>query len=252
MGSFAADHLVADEAAFVATVRAAIEGARAGRLMTVGITPTHPETSYGYIHLASADGLVGEFVEKPPYERAVEYVGSGDYLWNASMFVWRVDVFLAELARQQPEMHAGLLRIAQSWDTDAREDVLGEVWPTLPKVAVDYAVMEGAAAAGLVGTVPGTFGWTDVGDFHTLGDVLPADDAGNVVLDSETKGEVVLHDAERVVVVPRSGRLVAAVGVHDLVIVDTDDAVLVCSRERAQDVKKIVDALKERGAATLL
>nr|WP_205861312.1 sugar phosphate nucleotidyltransferase [Planosporangium flavigriseum] len=256
MGSFAADHLVRDNDAFVAAVGAAIDGARAGLLMTIGITPTHPETGYGYLRCGEplGDGPVSrveEFTEKPPYEIAVSYVDSGRYYWNASMFTWRVDVFLAELARQQPELHDGLMRIAQAWDGGDRQSVLDEVWPTLPKISVDYAVMEGAAAAGMVGTVPGDFGWTDVGDFHTLGDVMERDERGNVVVEADDgaggKSEVLLYDTERTVVVPRSGRLVSAVGVHDLIIVDTPDAVMVCPRNRAQDVKKLVDGLKERG-----
>jgi mannose-1-phosphate guanylyltransferase len=169
------------------------------------------------------------------------------------MFLWRVDVFLDELARQQPELHAGLRRIAAAWYGPRREDALGEIWSTLPKISVDYAVMEGAAAAGLVGTVPGSFGWNDVGDFHTLGDVLPGDALGNVVLDAEdTKGEVILHDSANVVIVPRTNRLIAAVGLTDIVIVDTDDALLVCPRGRAQEVKAVVDALKERGSTDRL
>jgi len=256
MGSFAADHLVRDEAAFTAAVRAAVAGAEDGLLMTIGITPTHPETGYGYLHCGEPVGpgpvsQVAEFTEKPPHKLAVSYVESGRYLWNASMFIWRVDVFLGELARQQPQLHAGLMRIAHAWESTERERVLGEVWPTLPKISVDYAVMEGAAAVGLVGTVPGDFGWNDVGDFHTLGDVLERDEHGNVVIEADDgaggKSDVLLRDTERTVVVPRSGRLVSAVGVRDLIIVDTPDALLVCPRDRAQDVKKLVDSLKERG-----
>ncbi|MEE6257614.1 mannose-1-phosphate guanylyltransferase [Plantactinospora sonchi] len=260
MGSFAADHLIGDPAAWVSTVRQAITGAEQGLLMTVGITPTRPETGYGYLQCGELiDGgplrRVEEFKEKPATEVAQEYVRSGRYLWNASMFVWRVDVFLGELARQQPALHAGLTTIAQSWDTPEREDVLGAVWPTLPKISVDYAVMEGAAAAGRVATVPGDFGWNDVGDFDTLGEVLPADGSGNVVLGADTvepKPGVLLRDCERLVVVPHSGRLVAALGVRDLIVVDTPDALLVCPRDRAQDVKKLVDELKERGAEDLV
>ncbi|NJC71513.1 mannose-1-phosphate guanylyltransferase [Planosporangium thailandense] len=258
MGSFAADHLVRDTDAFVEAVRAAMGGAEAGLLMTVGITPTHPETGYGYLRCGDAVGdgpvsRVAEFTEKPPYDVAVSYVESGRYFWNASMFIWRVDVFLGELSRQQPELYAGLMRIAQAWDGPERERVLGEVWCTLPKISVDYAVMEGAAAAGLVGTVPGDFGWNDVGDFNTLGDILERDERGNVVIEAGdgpvSKPQVELLDSERTVVVPRSGRLVSAVGVHDLIIVDTPDALLVCPRNRAQDVKKLVDGLKERGTS---
>jgi mannose-1-phosphate guanylyltransferase len=222
--------------------------------MTLGITPTRPETGYGYLQCGGpiADGAVlavEEFKEKPSYDVAESYVKSGNYLWNAGMFVWRVDVFLAELARQQPQLAAGISRIAQAWESTSREDVLGEVWPTLPKISVDYAVMEGAATVGRVATVPGDFGWNDVGDFHTLGEVLAADAAGNVIVgkDIQPKPRVLLRETEGLVVVPNSGRLVAALGIRDLIIVDTPDAVMVCPRDRAQEVKSLVDELKEKG-----
>jgi mannose-1-phosphate guanylyltransferase len=251
MGAFAADHLIGDPERWVDTVRQAVRGAEQGLLMTVGITPTRPETGYGYLETGEPAGdgplrPVTEFKEKPAAEVAEAYVSSGRHLWNASMFVWRVGVFLDELARQQPELHAGVTAIAAAWGTPEQDDVLGTVWPTLPKISVDYAVMEGAATAGRVATVPGAFGWNDVGDFHTLGDMLPADPAGNVVLGAAKPG-VLLRDSSRLVVVPQSGRLVAVLGVHDLIVVDTPDAVLVCPRDRAQDVKKLVDELKERG-----
>lgn len=260
MGSFAADHLVRDGDRFVEVLRHAVAAAREGWLMTVGITPTHPETGYGYLRCGEPVGdgparLVEEFTEKPEAAVARSYVDSGRYLWNASMFVWRVDVFLRELARQKPELAAGLDRIARAWDGPEQEAVLGEEWPRLEKISVDYAVMEGAAAAGLVGTVAGDFGWNDIGDFHTLGDVLPAGTDGNVVVSAaqpEDKPGVLLLDAQRVVLVPHSGRLVVALGVTDLIVVDTPDAVLVCPRDRAQDVKKIVDELKERGGSAYM
>jgi mannose-1-phosphate guanylyltransferase len=254
MGSFAADHLIADGGRFIGVLEQAMDGARKGLLMTLGITPTRPETGYGYVQCGGPIGegtvlAVEEFKEKPSYEVAEGYVKSGNYLWNAGMFVWRVDVFLGELARQQPQLHAGISRIAQAWDSPSREEVLGEVWQTLPRISVDYAVMEGAAAVGRVGTVPGDFGWNDVGDFHTLGEVLAADQAGNVVVgqDALATPGVILRETENLVVVPNSGRLVAALGVRDLIVVDTPDAVLVCPRDRAQEVKSIVDELKEKG-----
>ncbi|TDC73016.1 mannose-1-phosphate guanylyltransferase [Micromonospora sp. KC606] len=257
MGSFAADHLIRDADAWVRTVRAAVRGAEQGLLMTVGITPTRAETGYGYLETGEPVGdgplrRVAEFKEKPAAPVAEAYLRSGRHLWNASMFVWRVDVFLAELARQQPVLHAGVTAIAAAWGTPKQDDILGTVWPTLPKISVDYAVMEGAATAGRVATVPGDFGWNDVGDFHTLGEVLPADAAGNVVLGTDAKPGVLLHDAHDVVVVPHSGRLVAVLGVRDLIVVDTPDAVLVCPRQRAQDVKALVDELKERGEVGLV
>ncbi|GAB7048329.1 mannose-1-phosphate guanylyltransferase [Catenuloplanes indicus] len=260
MGSFAADHLIADGAAYVEVLKDAIKGAESGLLMTVGINPTHPETGYGYLECGDAiDGgpllRVAEFKEKPSFEVAESYVTSGRYRWNAGMFVWRVDVFLAELGRQQPQLAAGISRIAAAWDSPEQEDVLGEVWPTLPKISVDYAVMEGAAAAGQVATVSGDFGWNDVGDFHTLGEVLSTDESGNMVLGGDTSGDkpkVLIRDASNLVVVPHSGRLVAALGVRDLIVVDTEDAVLVCPRDRAQDVKQLVDELKQRGEHALV
>jgi mannose-1-phosphate guanylyltransferase len=259
MGSFAVDHLVFDDARFAAVVTQAVEAAESGLLMTVGITPCRPETGYGYLRcgpLLSGGPArrVEQFAEKPPYEVAKAYLDSGEYLWNASMFVWRVDAFLDELAAAQPALHHGLTRIAAHWSRPNREEIFGEVWPTLPKISVDYAVMEGAAAKGLVGTVPGDFGWNDIGDFDTLGSVLPADEDGNVLVDAgglTDKPDVLLVDSSSTVVVPTSGRLITALGVHGLVIVDTGDALLVCSRERAQDVKKIVDLLRRRGDSQL-
>ena len=254
MGSFAADHLISDGLGFITVIEQAMAGARQGLLMTLGITPTRPETGYGYVQCGGPVGdgavlAVEEFKEKPSYDVAESYVKSGNYLWNAGMFVWRVDVFLNELARQQPQLHAGIARITQAWDSPSREEVLGEVWQTLPRISVDYAVMEGAATVGKVGTVPGDFGWNDVGDFHTLGEVLAADNAGNVVVghDATGKQSVLLRETENLVVVPNSGRLVAALGVRDLIIVDTPDAVLVCPRDRAQEVKSLVDDLRNKG-----
>ncbi|MET8040049.1 sugar phosphate nucleotidyltransferase [Micromonospora sp. NPDC005215] len=252
MGSFAADHLIGDPGSWVHTVQEAVRGAEQGMLMTVGITPTRAETGYGYLETGEETDdapwrPVTEFKEKPDAEVAEAYVRSGRHLWNASMFVWRVDVFLAELARQQPALHAGVASIAAAWGTPEQDEVLGAIWPTLPKISVDYAVMEGAATAGRVATVQGDFGWNDVGDFHTLGEVLPADEAGNVVLGTDAKPGVLLRDSANLVVVPQSGRLVAVLGLRDLIVVDTPDAVLVCPRDQAQGVKALVDELKARG-----
>jgi mannose-1-phosphate guanylyltransferase len=260
MGSFAADHLIRDERAFAAAIGDAMAAARQGRLMTVGVKPTYPETGYGYLQCGRVTGPgevrdVARFKEKPTPEVAQRYVDSGEYLWNAGMFVWRVETFLGELARQQPEMHATLLRIAEAWWSEERDAVVGELWPRLPRISVDHAVMEGAGDAGLVSTVPGDFGWTDVGDFDTLGRVLAASDAtegaadgdGNVVVLEPKDAPVLLRDSEGCVVVGQSGRLIVGLGVHDLVIVDTPDALLVSDRQKAQDIKAVVDELKRRG-----
>jgi mannose-1-phosphate guanylyltransferase len=229
--------------------------------MTVGITPTHPETGYGYLQCGAESGeirTVVEFKEKPSVEVAEAYLASGRYLWNAGMFVWRVATFLAELERQQPSLFEGLSVIADAWGTPDQDRVLGEVWPLLPKISVDHAVMEGAADAGLVGTVPGDFGWTDVGDFDTLGTALAgrdnkgADADGNVVVNDPGEAPVVLLETSDSVVVAHARRLVAMLGVRDVVVVDTPDAVLVCGRGRAQKLKSVVDELKSRGEGRYL
>jgi mannose-1-phosphate guanylyltransferase len=257
MGSFPSDHVVLDEATFVAAIRDAVQGASSGALMTVGITPTHPATGYGYLRCGARVAGVGpvrpvaEFKEKPSLEVARAYVESGDYLWNAGMFVWRVDAFLAELERQQPTLRAGLDEIAEAWGTPDQDRVLGTVWPTLTKISVDYGVMERAADVGLVATVPGDFGWTDIGDFHAVGEVLAGmesnavDDHGNIVLAEPKQAPVLLRDTVRSVVVAQSGRLIATLGLQDSIVVDTPDALLVCRRDRAQDIKSLVDELQQ-------
>jgi mannose-1-phosphate guanylyltransferase len=255
MGSFAADHLVADPNAFADVVRVAIDAAADDYLVTVGITPTGPATGYGYIRhgapLRVAGALaVEEFKEKPSAALATSYVESGEYVWNAGMFVWKVSVLLDELERQLPELHAGLVRVADAWDQPDRDEVLAEVWPTLPKISVDHGIMEGAAARGRVATVPGAFGWNDIGDWDTLGEILPADPDGNVLV-TGAPDALLTTDTKGAVVVAGAGRTVALLGLRDIVVVDTPDAVLVCPRERAQQVKGIVDELKSRGATDL-
>lgn len=252
MASFAADHLITDPEAFATVVWRAVAGARDGALMTIGITPTRPETGYGYLRCSeppkpSTIQNVVEFKEKPSLDVAEGYLKSGNYLWNASMFLWRTDVFLAELAARRPDVHDPVRVIADAWDTEAQEAVLAEVWPTIPKVAVEYAVMEPAAAEGRVDTVPGDFGWSDIGDFETLGELLGRDLAGSRVVDLHAEpGAVLAVDSDGVIVVP-GRRLVATLGVTDLIVVDTDDAVMVCRRDRAQDIKKLTELLRERG-----
>ncbi|WP_460539437.1 mannose-1-phosphate guanylyltransferase [Glycomyces halotolerans] len=256
MGAFAADHLVPDGKAFAQTVEHAMELAETGLLMTIGITPTGPETGYGYLRLGDAVGpgyQLASFVEKPDQVSAVEYVSSGNYLWNAGMFVWRVDVFLDELARHRPALHEAVRTLAAAWDSTGRDALFAELWPTLEKISVDYAVMEPAAASGKVGVVPGDFDWHDVGDYDTLGRVLKAADrVGNVIVEHSGSGEAVLAESKRNVVVPASGRLIATVGVDDLIIVDTPDALLVCPRDRAQEVKSVVEELKQSPRSDLV
>jgi mannose-1-phosphate guanylyltransferase len=256
VGSFAADHVVRDGCAFTAAVREAVATAREGWIVTIGIQPHRPSTAFGYIRAGAPVTVPGapnalaveSFVEKPDADTAAAYVADGGYRWNAGMFVARADVLLAELAKHRPDLAAGVAEIAAAWDTPRRAQVLDAVWPTLEKVAIDYAVAEPAAAAGRVAVVPATFGWDDVGDFAALAGLLP-DDAGVRVLGDA--GQVLARDTEGVAV-PGSGRLLAVLGLDDVVVVDTPDAVLVTTRARAQDVKAVVDALRAAGRTDLL
>lgn len=252
VGSFAADHLIDDTQRFADTVRAAAQGARDGRLMTIGIAPTRPETGYGYLECGEPirAGVVQQlrtFREKPAHDVATKYVESGHYLWNAGMFLWRTDVFWAELERRRPDVAAPIAEIADAWDGPDRHEALDRRWLAVPRVAVEYAVMEPAAADGLVGTVPGEFGWSDIGDFETIAALLGRTEAGTTVVNGSHGKAVVSLDSDGLVVLPGAGRLVAALDVHDLIIVDTDDAVLVCRRDRVQDVKALTELLRERG-----
>jgi mannose-1-phosphate guanylyltransferase len=188
---------------------------------------------------------VAEFKEKPTREVATSYLESGQYLWNAGIFVFGVQAFLAELARQRPALHAGIERIAAAWDGPDRDSVLGEVWPGLEKISVDYGVLEGAAAAGKVATVPADMPWSDVGDFDSLGESLPTDDGGNLFI--APQAEVLARDVKNTVIVSTTDRVVAVVGLDNVVVVDTEDATLVCCRSRAQEVKQLVEELRDRG-----
>lgn len=241
MGSFAADHVISDPEAFRGVVARAVAVAHDDWLVTIGVTPTHPATGFGYIAVGPAlahDGAfeVDEFVEKPPADVAVGYVQRG-YQWNAGMFVVRPRILLDLLAAEDPEFATALRGIASDPET------LEQVWPTLPRIALDHAVAEPAAAAGRVAVVPGSFGWDDVGDFASLRTILDAGDGLHVLGDADT---VQALDSTGLVV-PAGGRTVAVIGLDDVVVVDTPDALLVTTRARAQDVKQVVAALKAQG-----
>jgi mannose-1-phosphate guanylyltransferase len=244
MGSFAADHVIADPDGFGAAVRTAVAAARDDWLVTIGIDPTSPSSAFGYIHLG--DDLAGhpgvsavrEFVEKPSADVARGYLATGRYRWNAGMFVVRPRVLLELLADSDPGFAASLREIAADLSR------LEELWPALPKIALDHAVAEPAAAAGRVVTVPASFGWDDIGDFDSLATILETDGAGVTVLGA---ADLVQAIDSTGLVVPAGGKTVAVVGLDDVVVIDTPDALLVTTRARAQQVKDVVAALKAQG-----
>lgn len=255
VGSFAADHFVERPHEFADTVRAAIEVAEQDYLVTIGIQPTHAETGYGYIRSGAGIGCyynleaaqVAEFKEKPDLATAQRYVASGKYLWNASMFVWKASVFMEEMHRLLPDVACVLDRIAADWDTPRRERTLTELWPTIEDVTVDNGILE---RSDRVAVVTGSFGWSDLGDWHGVGKIIQngnADALDNVVVNTD----LLACDANNLVIFGND-RPIAVVGIDNIIVVDTDDAVLVCERSQAQRVKTIVDQLKERGSTELI
>lgn len=246
VGSFAADHVIARPDLLEEAVVAAQGAARRGFVTTIGITPTEASTAYGYIRPGAAVGegparVVESFVEKPDAPTASAYLESG-YLWNAGMFVMGAGTLAEHLGRLDPSMHEELSRIAAAWGGDDGERVLEREWPGLRKIAIDHAIAEPVAATGGVAVVPadGRLGWSDLGDFEALGE-LTADQGGAVRVDAPSNR-----------VYSTSAQEVALVGVSGLVVVVTPDAVMVTKPGAAQDVKKVVDELREGGREELL
>ncbi len=238
----AADHVIPDEAAFARAVEMACVAAKAGRIVTFGITPTRPETGYGYLRAGAALGdgslAVAAFIEKPAKEKAEAFLAEGGYYWNGGLFLFRADVMLAELERYESAMAV----LAKKAIDHAKADLdfirlEAESFKACRNESIDYAVMEKTDKAALV---PLDAGWDDVGAW-TFMDTLPKDAAGNV-----QRGDVLIENGARNLVHADS-RLVALAGVSDVIVVETKDAVLVTNREHVQDVKKIVASLKKAG-----
>lgn len=267
-----ADHRIANVASFHEVLRAAVaaagtplpdgpsDGPAGGDsggypLVTIGIRPTHPETGYGYIQFdadGDLDGVVDDgpgdaprahrvltFAEKPDLATAERFVVAGDFLWNSGMFVWRADAIRAALAHHLPEVARAFAPLDAAWGTPAEAEAVARAYEATPKISVDYGVMERAAH---VAVVPGNFGWSDVGDWRAVHELADKDDAGN-----RAEGNVILQDTAHSYARSADGRLLVLVGMRDAVVVDTGDAVLVCHRDKAQQVKDVVDFLGVHG-----
>lgn len=272
IGSFAADHLIADTTAFARSVAAARAAAERGYLVTLGIEPTHPATGFGYIEqgeggtdLAEVGALpVSRFVEKPDLVRAEEFLASGRFSWNAGMFVVRASVLLDALAVQIPSLAQGARRIAAAHGTPAEHDVLAEVWPTLTSIAIDHALAEPLAEQGRVAVVPATFDWDDVGDFSALARQLragtgstPGEARVSTVRGEDGSEVTVLGGAgvsawgSRATVYGSPQRHVALVGVEGISVVETDDVLLVLADDSAQHLSSLVGQLEREGRGHL-
>lgn len=257
IGSFAADHVIVETAAFLKTVREAVRVAAANKIVVIGITPSEASVGFGYIkqgnnlemEQAPSAHAVDKFVEKPNIEKAKRYVASGEYLWNAGMYIAPAKLLLEQLALNEPELHAGVMQIAQAWNTPAASETFKKIWPGLKKVAIDYSIAEPAAATGLVAVVPGDFSWHDVGDFAAIAELQSQGRSGNLAVLGNAK---VLADSSSGILISDTDRLIALIGVEDIIVVDTPDALLVTTKEHAQRVKSLVDALKATGHSDVL
>lgn len=246
MVSLHADHAVEDEEGFRGVLRAAVRAAEGDHLVTLGIVPDRPEIGYGYIQRGDLlDQVAGHevyrvlrFTEKPDLETARSFVQSGRYFWNSGIFVWKVSVILAEIRRLLPVLYSQLMDIEPALGTPQQAEVIDWVWSSVRSVSIDVGVME---KANDVVVIPADVGWNDVGCWSSVASLTPVDADGNAI-----QGESVVLDCQDTFI-HSSGRLVAALGLRGMVVIDTGDAVLVCPKERAQDVKKIVEQLKREG-----
>jgi mannose-1-phosphate guanylyltransferase len=237
-----ADHIIQPVDVFQAALRTAFEAVekRPEFLVTFGITPTHAATGYGYLQrgeeLAGSPGVfrVKAFKEKPREELAKQYVSSGDYAWNSGMFVWKARTILRELERHLPENYAGLMKIAEAWDGPRAEEVLRKVYPTLPKISIDFGVMEKAEH---VATVAMPIKWLDVGSWPSFGETVVADAAGN----RSSGGKAVHLGSKNVLAVSEEpGHMIATIGCEDLIVIHTPRATLVCPAKEAEKIKAMV------------
>jgi mannose-1-phosphate guanylyltransferase len=242
-----ADHFIADEPEFRAVLERALGAASEGWLTTVGVVPTRPETGYGYIEVGEPvkDGVnaVARFVEKPDRAKAQTFLDGGKHLWNAGMFFFRARVMRDAIARHLPALGAGLEELDAAAARGDEAGALARLFPTFPSISIDHGVMEKASK---LAVVPGRFGWNDIGSWEVAWELASRDASGNAA----PEGTVAVDATRNLVKDLTTGgsrKRFALVGVHDLVLVETDDAVLVIPRERAQDVRAVVDALQARG-----
>jgi mannose-1-phosphate guanylyltransferase len=243
----AADHYIGDTEKFCRCLATAAEAARQHDcLVTIGVTPAHPETGYGYIQYGEEIGQyqgepvfrVQKFHEKPVRERAQEFLQQGNFLWNSGMFVWKAATILAEIKTYLPEVYDKLLPVQPLLGTPEAQTAIDAAYAAIEGISIDYGVLEKSSR---VATFKGDFGWSDVGSWSAVYDISDKDAQGNVL-----QGNVISIDAERNLVYAPE-KLTAVVGLKDIVVVETADALLVCSRDQAQDVKKVVELLEQKG-----
>ncbi|MDE5764899.1 MAG: NTP transferase domain-containing protein [Ruminococcus sp.] len=241
------DHLIGIESLYIDTLKKAISTAEQGKnLVTIGITPTYPETGYGYINFGKENNgaySVERFVEKPDLPTAEKYLESGKYLWNSGMFIWKISSIMENIRRFMPEVYSGALKIGEAFGTSEFPEILEREFSAMPSESVDFGIMEKASD---IYTIPGSFGWDDVGSWLAVERINDTDENDNY-----TEGNVLTANTRNTTICAGK-RLVASVGTENIIIVDTDDAVLVCSKNSTQDVKKIIAQLKSQNRTELI
>lgn len=250
IATLTSDHFIGNIAMFQQLLKSALEVARKNHLVTLGITPTFPSTGYGYIQNAEILGhfnhlpayQVKQFKEKPDLATACQMIESGNFTWNSGMFVWQASTILQEFQRQMPVFHQQLQIIAAAWNTPRRLEVLEELWPQIEVNTIDYGIMEGAER---VVVIPADgLDWNDVGSWDSIFDILPVDENGNIILTDSSSQILMLDTKNSLVQTQDPQRLIVAIGVDEIVIVDTGDVLLICKKDQAQKVRQVVNQLK--------
>lgn len=247
-----ADQYIGDTKAFQEAIRAGVSLVDDGGIVTIGIVPTRPEIGYGYIRggKAISEGevfRVDAFVEKPSMERATQFLAEGNYYWNAGIFIFRAQTMMEEIKRWLPELYEGLEKLRKAWGKANFEDTLKKVYDKITPVSIDYGVMEKTDADTLV--IPGRFPWSDVGSWRSIFELRnnEHDEDGNLV-----DGHAILVDCQKTFIHSRSGRLTGCIGLEDVFIIDTPDALLICHSESAQDVRRLIEVMKAKDLNELL
>jgi mannose-1-phosphate guanylyltransferase len=240
---FPSDHYIKNQKEFSRILQRAIEVAEAeDKMLTIGIKPTFPSTGYGYINyekMSDKDVFeVNRFVEKPNIETAKSYVSSGQYAWNSGMFIWKASTILKNIERFLPKVYGYLEKIAAEMNTENEQQAIKQYYGDIPKISIDYGVIERSDD---VAVILGDFGWNDVGSWDNLGVIYDVDDFGNVI-----KGEQVNINTKNCISYAEH-RLIATIGLENMIIVETEDAILVCRKDQAQNVKEVVEQLRDRG-----
>ena len=241
------DHLIKFNELFIDTLEIGLEAIEKNdNIITIGITPTYPETGYGYINFKRNTSInkikniyeVIKFVEKPNFKKAKQYINTGEYLWNSGIFIWNTDTILKCFEEFTPEIYKGLVQIEKFINTESYEKTLKEEYIKFHATSIDYAIMEKVKS---IYVIPGNFGWDDVGSWLSLERIKEADNNGNIIL-----GNIIKIKTSNSII-QGSNKLIATVGLDNIIIIDTEDALLVCNKAHTQDIKEIVEKLKSNG-----